>query len=100
MVNVDYFLGTAFNWLQRADSNISVRLCQSIFSEFTANFFSLHTVNKVPNMTPYRSGFPIDSIPPVDPLDPDLPRQKKSIKVLLVASIGLQTALSLKFRLY
>ena len=28
-------------------------------------------------MTPYRSGFPIDFIPPVDPLDPDLPRQRQ-----------------------
>ena len=28
-------------------------------------------------MTPYRSGFPIDSIPPVDPLDPDIPRQRQ-----------------------
>ena len=28
-------------------------------------------------MTPYCSGFPIDSIPPVDPLDPDLSRQQK-----------------------
>ena len=28
-------------------------------------------------MTPYRSSFPIDSIPPVDPLDPDLPCQRQ-----------------------
>ena len=28
-------------------------------------------------MTPYRFGFPIDSIPPVDPLDPDLPRRRQ-----------------------
>ena len=28
-------------------------------------------------MTPYRSGFPIDSIPPVNPLDPDPPHQKR-----------------------
>ena len=28
-------------------------------------------------MTPYCSGFPIDSIPPVNPLDPDLPRQRQ-----------------------
>ena len=28
-------------------------------------------------MTPYHSGFPIDSIPPVDPLDPDIPRQRQ-----------------------
>ena len=28
-------------------------------------------------MTPYHSGFRIDSIPPVDPLDPDLPHQRQ-----------------------
>ena len=28
-------------------------------------------------MTPYCSGFPIDSIPPVDPLDIDLPHSKQ-----------------------
>ena len=33
--------------------------------------------NKVPNMTPYRSGFPIDYISPVDPLNHDLNRQRQ-----------------------
>ena len=28
-------------------------------------------------MKPYRSGFPIDSIPPFDPLDTDLPRRQQ-----------------------
>ena len=99
MGNVDYFLGNASTWTQHADVNISVHLCQSVFTEFTAHRFSVHTTNKVSNMTPYRSRFPIDSIPPVDPLNPDLPRQKKSIKVLLDASIGLRPALALIFHL-
>ena len=71
---VDYFLGTAFTWIQHKDSNISVHLCQSEFTEFTAHQFSVKSENKVPNMTPYRSSSPIDSIPPDDPLDPYLPR--------------------------
>ena len=33
--------------------------------------------NKVPNLTLYRSGFHIDSIPPVNPLNTDLPRQRQ-----------------------
>ena len=77
MVNLDYFLGTAYNWLQHADGNISVHLCQSAFTEFTANRFSVNIVKKVPRTTPYRSGFPIESIPTVDALDPDLTRQKQ-----------------------
>ena len=75
--DVDYFLGTEFTWIKNKDGNISIHLCQSSFTEFKARWFSVHTANKVPNMTPYCSGFPIDSIPTVDPLDPDLPRQRK-----------------------
>ena len=76
MGKVYYFLGTEFNWLQHADGNISVNIRQSAFTEFTTHHFSVHTVNKVPNMTAYCSGLPIDSITPVEPLDPDLPHQK------------------------
>ena len=34
-------------------------------------------------MTPYRSGFPIDSIPPVDPLDPDIMCQKQVYQIIV-----------------
>ena len=74
MGDVDYFLGTAFTWLHQIDGNIYIHLFQSAFTEFTVYRFSVQSTNKVPNMTPYCSGFPIDSIPPVDPLDPDIPR--------------------------
>ena len=77
MGDVDYFLGTAFTWLHHKDGNIVVQLCQSAFTEFTAHLLSVQNANKVPNMTPYRSGFPIDSIPPVDPLDPALNRRRQ-----------------------
>ena len=75
MGDVDYFLGTLFTWLKHKDVNISVHLRQSAFTEFTACRFSVHTSNKVTDMTPYRSGFPIGSIPSVEPLDPDLLRR-------------------------
>ena len=55
----------------------SVHICQSAFTEFTAHWFSVQNSNKVTNLTLYRSGLPTDSIPPVDPLDPDLPRQRQ-----------------------
>ena len=44
---------------------------------WTAHWFPGQSSNKVPNMTPYRSGSPIDSIPPGDPLDPDLNRRRQ-----------------------
>ena len=77
MEDVYYVLATAFIWIQHKDGNVSVHLCQSEFTEFTAHSFSVKSANKVPNMTPYRYWLPIDYIPPVDPLDPDLPRWRK-----------------------
>ena len=77
MGDVDYFIGTVFILIHHKDGNISVQLCQSAFTEFTAHIFSVQGANKVPNMTSYLSGFPIDSILLVDPLDPDLNRRRQ-----------------------
>ena len=77
MGTVDYFLGTAFNWKRHADGHLSVLLTQSAFTEYTAHRFAIDKLNPVPNMTPYRSGMPIDAIPPPDPKDPDLKRRTK-----------------------
>ena len=77
---VYYFLGTVFTWIQRADGNISVHLCQWAFAEFTDHSFLIYTENKVPNMNLYFSGFQINSIPPVDPLDPDFTLLKKAFQ--------------------
>ena len=71
--DVEYFLGTAFTWIHHKYGNISVHICQSAFTEFTAHRLSVQNANKVPNVTPYHSGFPIGSIPPIDPLDTDIP---------------------------
>ena len=77
MGDVEYLLGTAFTWIKHKYRAISVHLCQSALTEFTYHWFLVQIANKVPNMTPYCSGFPIYSIPPVDPLGPDIPRQRK-----------------------
>ena len=82
MRNVDYWLGTAFNWLQHTSGNISVHLCQFTFTELTTHHFSVHTPNKVPNMTPYCSSLPIHSIPPIDNLYPDLPRRRQVYQII------------------
>ena len=75
MDNVDYFLGTTFTWLRHGDGHVSVHLSQTAFTEFTAHRFGVDWMTRVPNMTPYRSGLPINSIAPPDPDDPDLPRR-------------------------
>ena len=77
MGDVDFFLGTAFTWKRHESGHLSVHLCQSAFAEYTAHRFGVDKMNRTPNMTPYRSGMPIDSIPPPDPNDPDGPRRKK-----------------------
>jgi hypothetical protein len=77
MGDVDYFLGTAFTWKRHPNDHLSVHLCQSAFTEFTAHRFGMDKYNRTPNMTPYRSGLPIDSIAAANPKDPDLKRRTK-----------------------
>lgn len=74
---VDWFLGTAFTWKRHEDGHLSLLLSQSAFTEFTAHRFAVDRIKPVPNMTPYRSGLPIDSIPEAPPDDPDQKRRTK-----------------------
>ena len=97
MGDVYCFLGTAFTWLKQKDGNIPVHLCQSAFTEFTAHQFLFQNANKVPNMTPYHSGLPVDSIPPVDPLDPDLPRLIQVYQIIFGCINWLATCAHLYF---
>ena len=65
-------------WLRHnKDNHVSVPLTQTAFTEFSAHQVGVDRMNRVPTMTPYRSGIPIDSIPYPDPSDPDLPRRTK-----------------------
>ena len=83
MGNVEYFLGKYFNCITHKDRDILVHLSQSAFTEFTAHHFYNHKSDKVHNMNPYRSGYPINSIPPVDYLEPDLPCQKQVYQIIV-----------------
>ena len=75
--NTDYFLVTAFTWLSHDDGHVSVHLCQAAFTEFAAYCFGVDKMNRVPNMTPYQLGLPIDSLLPARANDPDLKRCTK-----------------------
>ena len=77
MGDVDYFLGSAFLWKRHEDGHVSVHMSQSAFTEHTAHRYGLDKFKRVPNMTPYRSGLPIDSLPPADDQDTDLKRRTK-----------------------
>eukprot|EP00804_Cyclotella_cryptica_P030273 CCRYP_019237-RA/>CCRYP_019237-RA protein AED:0.06 eAED:0.03 QI:0/0/0/1/0/0/3/0/1322 len=77
MGDVDYFLGAAFTWRRHVNGDLSAFLSQTAFTEYMAHRFAVDNMNPVPNMTPYRSGLPIDSIPPPDAKDPDQKRRTK-----------------------
>jgi hypothetical protein len=61
---VSYFLGAVFDWQRHSKGHLSVLLTQSAFVEYSAHRFAIDKFSPVPNMTPYWSDTPIDSIPP------------------------------------
>ena len=77
MGDVDFFLGTVFTWIHQSNGHLSVHMSQTAFTEFSAHQSGVDAMNPVPNMTPYHSGMPIDSIPALSPDDPDLKRHTK-----------------------
>ena len=77
MGDVNYFLGTAFTWRRGDNGDLAVHFNQTAFTEFSAHRFGLDKVNHTPNMTPYRSGLPIYSIPPPSPDDPNQKRRTR-----------------------
>jgi hypothetical protein len=99
MGDVDYFLGSAFLWQRHSNGHVSVHLSQSAFTEHTAHRFGLDRFKRVPNMTPYRSGLPIDSLPSPAPMIRISNGLQKSTKVLSAPSIGWPSVLVPMFHL-
>ena len=62
-------------------------MLQSAFIDYAAHRFDINTMNPVPNMTPYLSSMPIDSIPPPPANDPDL-ACRKTVYQQVVGSIN------------
>lgn len=76
---ISWVMSIIFWALLSPGGHLSVHLSQSAFTEFTAHHLAIDWYNHTPHMTPYCSGFQIDTIPPADPKDPDLKR--RTIKV-------------------
>ena len=88
MGDTNFFLGTAFTWLRHELGDcLSVHLCQSAFTEHSSHCFGVYCMNPIPNMTPYCSGDPIDSIHGPDKDDPDL-KQCTKIYQGIIGSIN------------
>jgi hypothetical protein len=81
MGDVDYFLGAAFQWTRHDNSHLSLHLCQSAFTEYTAH-------NRAPNMTPYRRVCPLTPSLLQIPKIPTQTGKQNAIKASFVALTG------------
>jgi hypothetical protein len=73
MGKVSLFLGIEFTWIHHADGNLSISLTQQSFSETLIESLGLEKASISTFLTPYRSGYPIDSVihTQMDPNDRD-----------------------------
>ena len=76
MGDADFFLRSSFKRNRRPYGNLSVHVSQQAFSDHIASRFGFKYLNRDTLMTPYFTGFSIDSIPDPDPDNPDLPKLK------------------------
>ena len=83
MDDTNSFLGTASTWLCHDNGHVSVHLSQSVFTEFATTQFSVEKMYRVSNMTLYRSGLPIDFLPPPHTNNPDLKRRTKVYQCII-----------------
>jgi hypothetical protein len=64
MGQVSHFLGIEFSWRFHPDGILSVSLTQQSFAENRVDSVNYSTASVSSYVSPYRSGLPIDSIPP------------------------------------
>jgi hypothetical protein len=62
----EFFLGLKFDWLHSADGHIDCRLSQEAYALSIVEEMGLTNANTSTLMTPFRSGFPVDTIPHID----------------------------------
>jgi hypothetical protein len=74
MGQVSLFLGIEFTWVHHEDGHLSVSLTQQSFSETLIDSMGLKPASILTFTTPYRSGYPIDSVihTPMNPHDRDV----------------------------
>ena len=83
---IDYFLGICFECKQHKDNNVTIKMHQTAFVDHLLKLANLDGDAVNPATTPYRHGFPIDSIPKMKPS----PNQAKLTKYYqqLIGSIN------------
>jgi hypothetical protein len=68
--DAEWYIGIKFNWHRFSDATITCCLSQEGYASAIVEEMGLSSANKCPMMTPFRSGFPIDTIPHLD-ITPD-----------------------------
>ena len=63
---IDYFLGIKFQCSKTKDNEVTIQLNQESYIENLLTHLNLHGKNINTPQTPYRSGYPVDTIPPKD----------------------------------
>ena len=83
---VDYFLGIKFDCSRQSQDQVTIKLSQAAFAENLLIQHNMHTddINSV--QSPFRSGYPIDSIPN-EPYDKDTQHQYTKQMQSIVGSL-------------
>ena len=71
---VDYFLGLRFAWDISDKTNFKLKLVQEGYIKTMMHKMGMPKASSVPTMAPYRSGYPIDAVPP----DNTLPHEEQT----------------------
>ena len=65
MGDVDHFLGVCFQWF-RSVNEVKVHMFQPGHAQNIVDDMGVDKANINPDLTPYRSGLPIDTLPEVE----------------------------------
>jgi len=88
MGNVTHFLGLRFQWRETKDT-LKVHMSQEAFADNLIQQARLSDISSTSNLTPFRSGNPVDSIEETNQHDPNLEHETRSyVGSLLWLSIG------------
>ena len=66
MGDAEWFIGMKFDWNLSSDGHMECRLSQEAYSNIISEAMGLTDAMVSPRLTPFRSGYPIDAIPPKD----------------------------------
>ncbi len=70
MGDTEWYLGMKFDWHHFSDGSVNCCISQEGYAAVIVDDMGLSNANRSPLMTPFRSGFPIDTIPSID-MSPD-----------------------------